>query len=141
MARFLASCHCGALSAAFATDSAPERLEVRSCGCGFCRRHGAMTVSDPTGTLEVRAGGGRGLRYRFGLGITDFIVCAACGCYVAALMEDEGGTWGIVNTRMLEPPVPFTTPAAPRDYGTEDEAARRTRRRALWTPVSAVSLA
>jgi len=141
MASYRASCHCGAVTATFATEAVPASLEVRSCACGFCRRHGAMTVSDPAGTLEVGAIGGRGLRYRFGLGITDFVVCAACGCYVAALMDDSDGTWGIVNVRMMEPPVPFTTPAVPRDYGAEDAAGRRLRRRALWTPVTAVSLA
>lgn len=141
MARFHATCHCGAVTATFATGAVPQSLEVRSCGCGFCRRHGAMTVSDPAGTLEVSATGGSGLRYRFGLAITDFVVCAACGCYVAALMEDDGGTWGIVNIRMMDPPVPFVAPAAARDYGAEDEAGRRARRRAMWTPVAAVSLA
>ena len=41
-------------------------LQVRACQCGFCTRHGAMTVSDPGGTrhLRDRAGGADALPVR-----------------------------------------------------------------------------
>ena len=135
MRSYQGGCHCGAIKVEFESASDPAALEVRACACGFCSRHGARTVSDPTGTLALEAGEEAIVAYRFGLGITDFIVCAHCGCYVAALMKDGGDTFGIANSLMLEDRAAFTTPVAPRDYGAEDQAGRRARRRAMWTPV------
>ena len=136
MRSYLGGCHCGAVKVAFASAADPASLETRSCGCGFCSRHGARTVSDPEGVLAITFEPDAVRRYRFGLGITDFIVCGRCGCYVAAIMEDGGATFGIANTLMFKARDAFTKPTAPRDYGAEDEAGRRARRRAMWTPVT-----
>jgi hypothetical protein len=133
------ACHCGRLQVGFETAAAPKALTVRACQCGFCRRHGARTVSDPAGRLWVEAGADAPpLIYRFGLQITDYLMCPACGCYVAALMEDGGDVFGIVNIRMLEDEAAFAAAGAPRDYDAEDETARRGRRRHAWTPVTGV---
>jgi hypothetical protein len=132
------SCHCGRVEIGFETAAEPATLTVRACQCAFCRRHGAMTVSDPKGRMWVAAGTrGPALAYRFGLGLTDFMICPACGCYVAALMADGDEVFGIVNLRMLDEAGEFAAAAAPRDYGAEDETARRQRRRDAWTPVAA----
>jgi len=131
-------CHCGRVEIAFGTKAAHSSLDVRACGCSFCSRHGARTVSDPDGTLSIRAAGGDVLAYRFGLGISDFLLCRSCGCYVAVTMDDPDGVIGAANVLMLDQRSLFTTPAAPRDYGAEDEAGRRARRRTIWTPVAAL---
>jgi len=134
---FSGSCHCGRLKVGFETAADPSALTVRACQCGFCRRHGARTVSDPDGRMWVEQDGGETPpAYRFGLGITDFLVCPACGCYVAATMADGGEVFGIVNVRVLDEAGAFAAGTAPRDYGAEDEAARRARRRRVWTPVT-----
>lgn len=133
-------CHCGAVEVLFESPTPPGDVEVRACGCGFCRRHGARTVSDPAGRLEFRVNGEVRL-YRFGLGITDYLVCARCGCYVGARMEEADGAWGIVNILMLDDGARFSAAAAPRDYDAEDAAARRARRRRMWTPVAVSALA
>jgi hypothetical protein len=135
--QYAGACHCGRLKIGFETAVPPGELTVRACQCGFCRRHGARTVADPAGRMWVEAAPGAApLNYRFGLEITDYLICPACGCYVAALMEDGGGVFGIVNVRMLEDAAVFAAVAAPRDYDAEDEAARRQRRRGAWTPVT-----
>jgi hypothetical protein len=134
---FSGSCHCGRVEVGFETAAKPDSLTVRACQCGFCRRHGARTVSDPDGRMWVRGrDDGAPLAYRFGLGITDFLICPDCGCYVAATMADGGEVFGIVNVRVLKEADAFAGAAAPRDYGAEDETARRNRRRKVWTPVA-----
>ena len=69
-------------------------MRVGRCACSFCRRHGARTSGDPAGSVEFRAEPGSLSRYRFGLGITDYLLCAKCGTYVGAVMPDEGGQNG-----------------------------------------------
>jgi|CZKU01.1.fsa_nt_gi hypothetical protein len=71
-------CHCGNLKVALETSLDPSVLQLRACQCSFCRRHGAVTTSDPAGRLLVEVGQPELLvRYRFALGITDFLVCRA----------------------------------------------------------------
>ena len=43
-------CHCGAIRIVFETE---KPLAPRACQCGFCRRHGARSVSDPDGQAEL----------------------------------------------------------------------------------------
>jgi hypothetical protein len=128
-------CHCGAVRAALETAREPAAISVRACQCGFCRRHGAATASDPTGRLrlEVR----RPLkRYRFGAGSIDMLLCGGCGVYVAAVLETDHGLLATVNVAGLAmAPLDAATPA-PVDYDGESAAARRERRLAAWTPVT-----
>ena len=73
-------CHCGNLSVTFDTAQDAGRVPLRECGCAFCRKHGATSVTDPAGSLEVRiADAALVSRYRFGLGTSDFLVCRRCG--------------------------------------------------------------
>ena len=116
------SCHCGGLKIAFISDKKPEEMRVGRCGCSFCRRHGARTMGDPDGSVEFRGAAGR---YRFGLGITDYLLCPKCGAYVGAMMEDEGRTIGIVNVNSLDIRDSFD-PAPPlHHYDGEDVDRRR----------------
>ncbi len=133
---FEGSCHCGRIKVRFETAKAPDTLEVRTCQCAFCRRHGARAVSDPEGSMTVMAETGRAaVAYRFGLGVTDFLICPDCGCYVAAVMTEGDKAYGIVNIRMLADEAAFTAGETPRVYDAEDAEARLARRRAAWTPV------
>ncbi|MEM7122170.1 MAG: aldehyde-activating protein [Pseudomonadota bacterium] len=135
---FEGSCHCGRISVRFETNKAPASLEVRTCQCAFCRRHGARAISDPEGFMAVTAEAGREAKaYRFGLGVTDFLVCPDCGCYVAAVMNEGDKAYGIVNIRMLADEAAFPTAETPRVYDAEDAEARLARRRAAWTPMAA----
>ncbi len=123
-------CHCGALR--FAFDSA-KPLSPRACQCGFCRRHGARTVTDPDGaaSLELPADT---IRYRFGSGVTEFLICGRCGVYVGALALVDGRNFATLNLNAFEDPRP-DLPAAPISYQGESVEARAERRRARWTPV------
>ena len=133
------SCHCGAVTIAFTSDKPLEAMRVGRCACGFCRRHGARTLGDPDGAVTFRARPGHLSRYRFGLNITDYLLCASCGTYVGAVMPDEGGAIGIVNVNALDRRDDFD-PAPPLHvYDGEDEVRRRARRRKFWMKATVIA--
>ena len=72
--------------------------------------------------------------YRFGLGITDMLLCTECGVYVAALIEHEGRLLATLNANVLE--ARDTLDPAPQltSYAGETAEARIARRLARWTP-------
>jgi hypothetical protein len=139
MTTYPGSCHCGAIKIAFTSDKAPEAMRVGRCACSFCRRHGARTSGDPAGAVEFRAEPGGLSRYRFGLGITDYLLCARCGTYVGAVMPDDNGPIGIVNVNSLDIRDTFD-PAPPLHvYDGEDETRRRARRRKFWMKTTVIA--
>jgi hypothetical protein len=140
MTTYPGSCHCGAIQIRFESAKMPEEMRPGRCSCTFCRRHGARTMGDgPTSSVEFRASPGAISRYRFGLGITDYLVCRTCGAYVGAVMEDEGRTIATLNVNALEIRDSFD-PAPPLHvYDGEDEQRRRSRRRKFWMPASVIA--
>ncbi|MGQ3301008.1 GFA family protein [Reyranella sp.] len=139
MTTYPGSCHCGAISLTLTSEKQPEEMRVGRCACSFCRRHGARTMGDPTGSVEFRSAPDALSRYRFGLGITDYLLCARCGTYVGAVMPEENGAIGIVNVNALD--IRDTFDAAPplHHYDGEDEARRRSRRRKFWMPATVIA--
>jgi len=134
---FQGGCHCGALGFSFATALAVSAWRVRACSCQFCRAHGALTTSDPSGRLAFHPEPGEPLqRYRFGLKTADFLVCGRCGVYVGAQIATAQGAFGIINTLALRP-LPTRLPAAvDADYGAESTSERIARRAQRWTPLA-----
>jgi hypothetical protein len=134
--RFEGGCHCGDLRVLLDTEVAPERTAVRLCQCGFCRRHGARAATDPAGHLTITiAAGARPSRYAFGLATAEFLVCARCGVFVAAVMSDGDRRFATLNLNALDRRAEFPA-GAPVDYEGEDAAARVARRRERWTPAT-----
>jgi len=133
---FEGSCHCGGLSFAYQTALPPARWTVRACQCGFCRAHGALTTSDPSGRLAFHLRQSARLqRYRFGLMTADFLLCSGCGVYLGAQIQTAQGSFGIINTRALTPLQPELPPAVTADYGSEGATQRVARREQKWTPL------
>ncbi len=130
------SCHCGAVKIELTSAKQPAEMRLGRCACSFCRRHGARTMGDPGGSVAFHTASGAVSRYRFGLGITDYLLCARCGTYVGAIMEDEGRSIGIVNVNMLDIRDTFD-PAPPLHvYDGENIEKRRARRRKFWMPAT-----
>jgi hypothetical protein len=126
------SCHCGNIRVALETAIDPRALPLRACQCSFCRRHGAVTTSDPDGRLVVEVRDAALLqRYRFALGITEFLVCRTCGVYVAAVM----GTLAVANVNALDEREPFARQPEAKHYGAETAGDREARREKVWMPV------
>lgn len=129
-------CHCGNIEVVFETAGDPQALPLRACQCSFCRRHGGLTTSDPDGRLLIEVRQPEQLqRYRFALGITDFLICRGCGVYVAATMAAGGRVIGVLNVNVLDDRKPFARPPAPMEYGTETVEDREARRAEVWMPV------
>src|SRR5207248_2078792 len=136
--RYEGGCHCGNLAFVLEASAPLEALGLRADRCSFCRAHGARNTSDPNGTMSISVrDAGALVRYRFGLRTADFLICARCGVYVGALMEDGGERWFTVNVNAFCPPPRDDFPIAPVDYDAEDVAARIARRKQRWTPVIA----
>lgn len=130
------SCHCGAIGFTYRPRQLPSGWSIRACQCSFCRAHAALTTSDPSGTVEFHEREpGLLQRYRFGLRITDFLLCRACGVYIGAEMETRAGRFGIINVNALRPIPDGLGPAAANDYGSESAGQRVARREARWSPV------
>lgn len=128
--RHRGQCHCGAIRMAF--ESA-RPLAPRACQCGFCRRHGARTVSDPDGKATLALGGAV-IRYRFASKAADYILCATCGIYVGAVAEIEGRILATLNLNAFDDPHPDLKGIA-ISYDGESAAAKAERRLARWTPL------
>lgn len=132
---FLGSCHCGNLRIAFRTAKAAGELPVRACQCGFCRRHNVLAVADPEGLLRIEAAdGGLVSRYLFGPETAEFLVCARCGVYVAAVARAEPRT-GIAIVNALDDRATFIAAPVATVHDAETRDERIDRRRRTWTPV------
>jgi hypothetical protein len=127
-------CHCGAIRVELTTTRAASDLPLRACQCSFCRRHGALTTSDQDGRLHIEATPGAANRYRFGLGVTDFLLCAKCGVYVAATMEGEAGLTAVLNVPGVALPGFDGRTPTPMIYDEETAEQRVERRKARWMP-------
>lgn len=129
-------CHCGAHRWTFQASSAPSQWTVRSCQCSFCRAHGARCTSDPAGSVEFSTTDVAALsRYRFGLKTADFLVCARCGVYVGAMVENSAGSFATLNLNSMKTSVENLPESMPVSYDSEELDTRLARRRSKWTPV------
>jgi hypothetical protein len=128
-------CHCGNLSVTFEATQPAERVQLRECGCTFCRKHGATAVTDPAGSLAIRIGDANLVsRYQFGLRTSEFLTCARCGVFVAAICVVGGATYATLNCNVLEDRAAFTQPPVRVEYDQETVDDRMARRRRAWTP-------
>ena len=84
-------CHCGAIRVELEPGKPAGQLAVRACQCGFCRRHGARTTSDPESRLHIEAAPGALNRYRCGVRAVDALICDECGVYVASVLQTHDG--------------------------------------------------
>ena len=133
-------CHCGAIRVILEPGKPVGELPLRACQCSFCRTRGALTTADPSGHLFVEAAPGSIERYRFGLKVTDFLLCAECGTYVAAAMEIEGEPMAVLNIRGVDLPGFEGREPEPMIYDDESPQERAARRRDRWMPVTVVEV-
>lgn len=127
-------CHCGKLKASFETQKTPAELGVRTCQCAFCRRHGAVNISDPEGEAVFDVAPDDLLRYRFGLRTADFLTCRHCGVYAAAVIGEGGEMRSTLNAAGLGLKDFLGLEAEPMEYGSESTEERTARRFRRWTP-------
>lgn len=132
------TCHCGAIRGTLVATKPAAELQVRSCQCGFCTRHGAMTVSDPAGRAVFEIDRAALAKYQFGTRTGTSLICARCGMYAGVIVEDGGKTWSALNVRGLAIPEFAGRAAEPVVYEGETPEARIARRKSKWTPTEIV---
>jgi len=113
---------------------------VRACQCAFCRAHGALTTSDPGGTLAFTARDQERVhRYKFGSGATVFTlsrVRRVCGRSIAG---ESRTLWRFEHARAAADPRSLPEPAL-MHYGDEPPELREERRKKRWTPLAMPTL-
>jgi len=128
------TCHCGAIRGTLVATRPAADLQVRSCQCSFCTRHGAMTVSDPAGKATFDIDRAALATYQFGTRTGTSLICARCGMYAGVILEDGGKTWSVLNVRGLAMPEFAGRTAQPVVYDGETPQVRIARRKSKWTP-------
>lgn len=134
MSTLAGHCHCGAIRVELEPGRPVGDLALRACQCGFCRRHGARTTSDPKSVLHIEAAPGALERYRFGRRVAEILLCADCGCYIASTIEADGRLLATLNVTGVDLPAFAGRVAEPAHYDDETDEARLARRKARWTP-------
>ena len=132
MSLYEGACHCGAVSARFETAIAPEQIDVRADQCGFCRRHGAKTVSDPAGRLALSFREAAVERYRFG---TRSATSSSAASAAPTSPRSSKG-YGVLNVVGADVRALADEPARPVSYEDETGDVRLARRRQRWTPLT-----
>lgn len=132
-------CHCGSIRVILEPGKPLAELAYRACQCGFCRRHGAATTSDPKSFLHIEAAPGSVNHYRFGRRIVDVLLCEECGVYVASSIElDDGSRLARLNVAGVQLPGFEGRAPEPAIYDDETDEERLARRKARWTPATLV---
>jgi len=81
----------------------PGTYHPRACDCDFCRKHGAVYVSDQEGSLAIRIRDARNTGYyRQGSGLAECVFCRKCGVLVGALYREDGRVYGVINAKIVE---------------------------------------
>ena len=128
-------CHCGNIRVVVELKRSAADSPLRACGCSFCRAHGTRTVADPDGVFKVWAEDWREvLRYKFGTGTADYLMCRSCGVYVGAVCETSSGLRAVANVNCLNDRAQFTAVPAPMDFDGETTETRLARRATNWMP-------
>lgn len=135
---FQGTCHCGAIRATLAASKPAAELQARACQCGFCTRHGAMTVSDPAGQAMFEIDRAALTQYQFETRTGTTLLCARCGMYAGVILEDDGRTWSVINVRGLAFPEFKGRTPEPAVYEGETAEQRIARRKQKWTPTEIV---
>ena len=102
MIEYSGGCHCGVIGIIYRTDIEPAQWNLRHDGCSFCRRHGVVGTSDPSGSLSIKiADPAKARYYRFAHRTADFVLCGECGVFVAAITASGSGPRAVINARVF----------------------------------------
>jgi len=127
-------CHCGAISIELAFTRAADEMQVRSCQCDFCTRHGSLTVSEAAGRAVITIAADQLTTYRFGSKTASFLICARCGVYAGVVMSDGDKLLSIANARGLSIEAFKHRVGVELSHDDETTPDRIQRRRQRWTP-------
>ncbi len=130
-----AACHCGNIRFELPWPEHELEIQVRKCGCSFCRKHGGVWTSHRDSLLVVTIKDSALVRkYRFGTKTADFHICSACGVVPFVLSEIDGAIYAGVNVNTFEDIGPHSLSTSSTDFDGEDTGSRLERRKRNWIP-------
>jgi hypothetical protein len=109
------SCYCGNITFSADLTAPAESYEPRACDCDFCLKHGAAWMTDAEGTLEIAVKDNTKLsKFRQGSESADFLSCAKCSVLIGVIYQENGMTYGAINSRSVNgvafPPAKTVSP-------------------------------
>ena len=126
-------CHCGNLSFSLSWEPEPETIPARSCGCGFCVKHGGVWTSNPRGHLKIMVRDPASVsKYEFGTRTAQFQVCTRCGVVPLVTSRIEGREYAVVNVNTFEGVARSLVRPSPADFEGEGQDDRLARRQRNW---------
>jgi hypothetical protein len=135
---YVGQCVCGRIEVHLDSELTPGQFQPRSdaATCRFCTAHDGVWISDPKGTLRLRAADQTTIK-RFASGQVQFHFCAACDTLAYALFEDASAatTVAVVRVGLFESIRSAALPTVITNFETETVALGRQRRLEKWTPV------
>lgn len=130
-------CHCGNINYQFTWPGSGQRIPVRACECTYCQKRGAVWISNPDGTLDVKVTEPQSMHhYQFGHQTATFHICGRCGIVVMASCDIDDATYAVVNVNTFENIEPEAFDRADTDFEGENNTERLTRRKRNWTPTT-----
>ncbi len=127
------SCHCHNISFALTWSKEPVEIPARACTCSFCRKHGGVWTSDPSGSLQVQVAQASLVeKYAFGTRTAVFHVCRRCGVVPVVTSEIDGRVYAVVSVNAFENIEHSLLRHAPVTFDEETESVRLTRRKRGW---------
>jgi hypothetical protein len=110
-------CHCGNVRWTLRSRLGPSELPVRACQCGFCRKHGVLSTSDPQGEMHFAVRDCDAMvNYQFGTKTADFLIYQQCGVYVGAQMREGNRYYAITNLNTSDFAGNYAQRAEPMNY-------------------------
>jgi hypothetical protein len=136
---YVGQCVCGRIELHLDSELTPGQFQPRSDAptCRFCTAHDGVWISDPKGTLRLRAAAQTTIK-RFASGQVQFHFCAACDTLVYALFEGAAAGTSVAVVRVGLFPSSIRGAAQPTvitNFENETVALGRQRRLENWTPV------
>ena len=136
MREYVGKCLCGRIEVRLFSELIPGQFQPRSDAqtCRFCSEHDGVWISDPRGTLRLRAVDETSVR-TFASEQVRFHFCSACNTLMYASFEDAARTVAVVRVALYESIRGAALPTLITNFETEGLATGRQRRLEKWTPV------
>jgi hypothetical protein len=126
-------CHCGNIGFDLTWEPDPPHIPARVCSCSFCRKHGGVWTSTPTGVLTVRAREPALLDiYEFGTRTAQFQVCTRCGVVPLVTSRIDARLYAVVNVNCVENIDASVLRQVPASFEAEGAPERLRRRQQNW---------
>lgn len=129
------SCHCQNITFTLEWVPAPSTIPARTCTCTFCRKHGGVWTSCPTGTLDVVfADASLVSTHAFETRTADFHICSKCGVVPVVSSRIDGRLYAVVSGNASEGIGRSVLQQAAATFDGEGEDARLSRRQRSRIP-------